>query len=661
MSTQIRSNSQDDDLDKVLEKINEIARKSAERDYLYRGEPEHYDKVSSGLYRQYLKFSEKDVASFNFSILQSEILNEARRYTHHSDVFEILTELQHFGGKTNLIDFTTDYLIALFFASDGFFDKDGRVILLHRLDDKDRLIWQPRNLVNRVVAQKSVFVQSNKGFIEPYEKIRIPKELKQPILIHLRKAHGISTETLYNDLHGFIKYQTIHQSAYLEYGRGRARQDSGDLKGAIDHYSRALTLNPEYVEAYNNRGITLSGLGKHAEAIEDFDDATRISPEFAQTYYNRGVAKVAQGKRGEAIADFDAAISVDSGYAEAYYNRGVVKAGLGRRTEAIIDFGAAIGIDSGYAEAYYGRGMVKADLRRILEAIADYDVAISIKPKFVEAILNRGTAKGGLGRHEEAIADFDEAIGLRPEYSQAYYDRGVAKSALGLDEKAIEDYDIAIGISPGYAEAYTNRGVAKSILGRREEAIADFDAAIDINPGIAETYTNRGIAKAALGQFEEAIADFDTAIHIEPDDPLVYYNRAIANLRLRRYEFAITDCDNALRINSGYVEAYSNRGVAKADLGRFEEAIADFSVAIRINPGINLYLSRSRIPGGQPGSGIRRRDRHAHSFRHHADAQHDVWTHIALEPAVGQIVPVRFSVLYRSAGLRPRHAVAGRG
>ena len=33
--------------------------------------------------------------------------------------FEILTELQHYGGKTNLIDFTTDYLIALFFACDG--------------------------------------------------------------------------------------------------------------------------------------------------------------------------------------------------------------------------------------------------------------------------------------------------------------------------------------------------------------------------------------------------------------------------------------------------------------------------------------------------------------------------------------------------------------
>ena len=39
--------------------------------------------------------------------------------------FEILTEIQHYGGKTNLIDFTMDYFIALFFACDGRYDEDG--------------------------------------------------------------------------------------------------------------------------------------------------------------------------------------------------------------------------------------------------------------------------------------------------------------------------------------------------------------------------------------------------------------------------------------------------------------------------------------------------------------------------------------------------------
>ena len=61
--------------------------------------------------------------------LIADFANMLPRYSAETTDFELLTEIQHYGGKTNLIDFTTDYLIALFFACDGHHDKDGRVIL----------------------------------------------------------------------------------------------------------------------------------------------------------------------------------------------------------------------------------------------------------------------------------------------------------------------------------------------------------------------------------------------------------------------------------------------------------------------------------------------------------------------------------------------------
>ena len=120
---------QQSELDKVLEKINEIARISATGDYIYRGEPECYEKVSSSLYRE---CSHTEGVNFDIEFLQKDILEEAKAYIGQTDDIGLLTELQHFGGKTNLIDFTEDYLIALFFACDGSDKKDGRVILLKR-------------------------------------------------------------------------------------------------------------------------------------------------------------------------------------------------------------------------------------------------------------------------------------------------------------------------------------------------------------------------------------------------------------------------------------------------------------------------------------------------------------------------------------------------
>ena len=207
--------------------VQEIEEESSNDDCIYRGEPEHYEEVSSSLYRQYRDI---DVESFDIEEVQKEILDKARRYTSATDELEILAELQHHGGKTNLIDFTTDYRIALFFACDGFHDKDGRLILQRREAIRDQ-IKRPQNPANRVIAQKSVFVQPPKGFVEPDAEIDIPKDLKQPILDHLRKYHGISTETIYNDLHGFIKNQGIHQSAYTAFYTALASSDAKNRIG----------------------------------------------------------------------------------------------------------------------------------------------------------------------------------------------------------------------------------------------------------------------------------------------------------------------------------------------------------------------------------------------------------------------------------------------
>ena len=250
----------ENDLSKVKEKINEIEEKSADGGYIFRGERKTYKedpyfgKVSSNLYRD---FDVGDSQKFDIEVVQKEMLNGAKKHTGHLPLtgdlpkdfrpilarmfsvreedtaetadFEILTEIQHYGGKTNLIDFTTDYLVALFFACDGHHDKDGRVIL-QKADEIQGMIKYPRNPRHRVAGQKSVFVRHPKGFIEPHKDniVIIPASLKKLILQHLRKYHGIFTETIYNDVYGFIRNQDIHGDAYTQFYRGITCQNRAD-------------------------------------------------------------------------------------------------------------------------------------------------------------------------------------------------------------------------------------------------------------------------------------------------------------------------------------------------------------------------------------------------------------------------------------------------
>ena len=147
--------------------------------------------------------------------VQEFVLTQVRQYPNERNKqgFDLLCELQHYGGETNLIDFTTDRYKAIFFACNGFHDKPGRVLLLEQTEKtiEKYQIKEPDHPQNRVRAQSSIFAQPPNGFIDPDDVISIciPKNIKQWLLIHLRMIVDISIQTIYNDLHGYIKHKNM--------------------------------------------------------------------------------------------------------------------------------------------------------------------------------------------------------------------------------------------------------------------------------------------------------------------------------------------------------------------------------------------------------------------------------------------------------------------
>ena len=365
METEAENNgsSQQTDLDQVLEKIKEIAKESADGAYIYRGEPAHYQehpyngRVTSGLYREYLDIESEH---FDVAVVQADILRAAHEYTlHKMEDFEFLAILQEFSDKTNLIDFTTDYFVALFFACDGEPEKPGRVILLQRHPESDAETYEvekPSRTIRRAEVQESIFVQASKGFVEPDRIVTIPAHLKAALLDYLRNHHDISTKTIYNDLQGSIEKRGLHKNAYTEFCKGDMAQDRADsakteaerqkcYTDAITHYTEAIDLNPELPEAYGNRGNAYTLKMDFEAAIEDFNKAIDLDPEDALFYNNRGLAYFWTGDFAAAIEGYNKAIDLNPELPEAYSNRGNAYRRAGDSEAAIEDYSKAIDLD----------------------------------------------------------------------------------------------------------------------------------------------------------------------------------------------------------------------------------------------------------------------------------------------------------------------------
>jgi tetratricopeptide (TPR) repeat protein len=234
-------------------------------------------------------------------------------------------------------------------------------------------------------------------------------------------------------------------------------------------------------ESHFERGNEHLGAGRLDDAAVEFSRAIALDPRFVNAYNNRGIAYKRKNLYDLAIADFTKGISIDAKDPDLFSNRASVYALQKAYDRAELDYAEAIRLSPNEAKLYFRRGDMRFDQNKFDAAIADYSKVISLDPSQPGAYLNRGVAFIKSGKALEAFADYRRAI--------AAYTTEVARAQNKVD-------------------AYFNRGIAYANLEEYAAAIADFTAAINADPnGAINAYYERANAFEATMQFEPAKAD----------------------------------------------------------------------------------------------------------------------------------------------------------
>lgn len=220
-----------------------------------------------------------------------------------------------------------------------------------------------------------------------------------------------------------------HDRASVHNNLGLSYFEKGDFEESLQHYTKALTIEPSAVH-FNNRGLAFYHINRLYEAKEDFDKAIQIDPHDPTVIFNRGnVFLIWQPHKRfqEAHQDYDRALEIAPGNAKLWHAKGLAYEGQAE-------------------EIYQQTGEQHQEFMQL--AIEMYQEALKLQDNFVSSRFHLGLMYHKTNKFQEALKCFSKVLAKIPHDKTVYISRGVVYQDMGNHQQAIKDFSKACTIDP---------------------------------------------------------------------------------------------------------------------------------------------------------------------------------------------------------------------
>ena len=129
-------------------------------------------------------------------------------------------------------------------------------------------------------------------------------------------------------------------------------QSQGKKLEAAKYYVYLIKQGIKDYRVFSNYGIFLNEIGKHKEAELELKKAISLNPEYPNAYYNLAVLYIGQGNLEKAELELKKTIKLKSDFAIAHYNLGFILKDQGRLKEAEKYTQKALEVDPQFTDAY---------------------------------------------------------------------------------------------------------------------------------------------------------------------------------------------------------------------------------------------------------------------------------------------------------------------
>jgi protein O-GlcNAc transferase len=222
---------------------------------------------------------------------------------------------------------------------------------------------------------------------------------------------------------------------------------------AATYVGRAVTIDPDFAEAHNDRGVILAANGLLAEALPCFERAVALNPRYSEARNNFGQGLRSLGRFDEALTQLELVLKSTPDSALAHFNLASVLERVGRNPDAEKHYRSAIALRPDFVDAYIHLASLLQSIDRLPEALANAERAVTLRPESAGARNNLGNILRTMGRRDDAIAQYQTALRIDPNSFMAHYNCGVALRGETRIAEARAHFERAFALKPDFLEA----------------------------------------------------------------------------------------------------------------------------------------------------------------------------------------------------------------
>ncbi len=167
--------------------------------------------------------------------------------------------------------------------------------------------------------------------------------------------------------------------------KGAWAQAHGDMAGALKHFERAVSWDPNSGGIRNEYAMLLAQAGRTQDVLTQMQEAVRLDPKQAEFRYNLARAWHEADNMRNAVKEFEEAVRIDPKHSRAWYNLGLARNALGETDAAIAALRKAEVADPRDPRIPFARATIHLRLRQIPEAREAAQSAITIQPNYPDA------------------------------------------------------------------------------------------------------------------------------------------------------------------------------------------------------------------------------------------------------------------------------------